>query len=108
MVKPRQRLTGDLATAFSAYVVALYTGPDGMSISAICEKTARSYGNIHRILTAAKITMRNRGGDQRPSRAAEPRKEHHEDDVVVRGASADTRLPVDDSAEVGGAAGRST
>ncbi|MFF8902474.1 helix-turn-helix domain-containing protein [Streptomyces lydicus] len=61
VVKPRQCLTGDLAEAFSAYVVSLYVEPEPMAIRAICEKTGRSYGNIHRILTDAKVTMRNRG-----------------------------------------------
>ncbi|TLQ39342.1 helix-turn-helix domain-containing protein [Streptomyces marianii] len=75
VVKPGQRLTGDLAKAFSAYVVSLYVEPEPMAIRAICEKTGRSYGNIHRILSDAKVTMRNRGY-QRPSGL-----EEHRDDV---------------------------
>ncbi|MFD7615564.1 helix-turn-helix domain-containing protein [Streptomyces sp. NPDC059802] len=65
-VKPGQRLTGDLAESFRTYVVSLYSEPEPMSIRAICEKTRRSYGNIHRILKDAKVTLRNRGY-QKPS-----------------------------------------
>ncbi|MET9117553.1 hypothetical protein ABZX38_25620 [Streptomyces longwoodensis] len=109
VVKPGQRLTGDLAEAFSAYVVSLYAEPDPMTISAISEKTGRSQSNIHRILKAAKVTMRySNRGYQRLSRAADPRKAHRDDDVVIRGASADTRFSVASSAEARGNAGRST
>ncbi|WP_328973461.1 helix-turn-helix domain-containing protein [Streptomyces sp. NBC_00239] len=74
-VKPGQRLTGERAERFGAYVVSLYSEPDPMAIRAICEKTGRSYGNIHRILTDAKVTMRSRGY-QKPSGT-----EEHRDDV---------------------------
>lgn len=74
-VKPRQRLTGERAEHFGAYVVSLYSEPKPMAIRAICEKTGRSYGNIHRILTDAKVTMRSRGY-QKPSGP-----EEHRDDV---------------------------
>ncbi|MEW1760481.1 helix-turn-helix domain-containing protein [Streptomyces cyaneofuscatus] len=65
-VKPGERLTGERAEGFNAYVISLYSEPERMAIRAICEKTGRSYGNIHRILTDAKVPMRNRGY-QKPS-----------------------------------------
>ncbi|MEV5279806.1 helix-turn-helix domain-containing protein [Streptomyces sp. NPDC006692] len=65
-VKPGQRLTGERAERFNAYVISLYSEPERMAIRAICAKTGRSYGSIHRILTDAKVPMRNRGY-QRPS-----------------------------------------
>ncbi|MFJ4151943.1 helix-turn-helix domain-containing protein [Streptomyces galbus] len=109
VVQPGQRLTGALAEAFSAYVVSLYAEPDPMSISAISEKTGRSQSNIHRILNAAKVTMRySNRGYQRPSRNADPRKAHQEDDVAIRGTSADTRSSGVSAAEARGNTGRST
>ncbi|MFE2639433.1 helix-turn-helix domain-containing protein [Streptomyces scopuliridis] len=74
-VKPHQRLTGERAVRFGAYVVSLYSEPEPMAIRAICEKTGRSYGNIHRILKDAKVTMRSRGGQKAPGT------EEHRDDV---------------------------
>ncbi|MYS33605.1 hypothetical protein GT025_05555 [Streptomyces sp. SID4920] len=73
-VKPGQRLTGERKERFIAYVISLYSEPERMAIRAICEKTGRSYGNIHRILTDAKVPMRNRGY-QKPS----AREVHHDD-----------------------------
>ncbi|MDF3303210.1 helix-turn-helix domain-containing protein [Streptomyces tropicalis] len=74
-VKPGQRLTGERKQRFTAYVISLYSSePERMAIRAICEKTGRSYGNIHRILTDAKVPMRNRGY-QKPS----GREVHHDD-----------------------------
>jgi hypothetical protein len=74
-VKPGQRLTGDLAERFRAYVVALYGPPEPMAIRAICRETGRSYGNIHHILKDAGVTMRGRGY-QKPSGL----EEHRDDD----------------------------
>lgn len=66
LVKPGKPLRGEVAERFSAYVVSLYSAPKPMAIRAICEKTGRSYGNIHRILKDAGVTMRGRGY-QKPS-----------------------------------------
>ncbi|MFF3750510.1 helix-turn-helix domain-containing protein [Streptomyces sp. NPDC002018] len=62
-IPPGTRLSGSEADAFAKQVVAAYV-LRGASIRAISEKTGRSYGAIHTVLSDANITLRSRGGQE--------------------------------------------
>ena len=51
----RASLTDDLAKEYAA----------GASIRALAEKTGRSYGFVHRLLSESEVTFRGRGGPTR-------------------------------------------
>ncbi|MGX1675964.1 helix-turn-helix domain-containing protein [Streptomyces sp. NPDC055400] len=58
-----KRITGAERDQLAAELKAAYEGGD--SIRSIAESTGRSYGFVHRILTEAGATLRERGGAPR-------------------------------------------
>ncbi|MEH0415913.1 helix-turn-helix domain-containing protein [Streptomyces sp. B21-083] len=61
----RTRLEGDAAALFTKCVTRAYYR--GGSIRDIAWRTTRSYGVVHTTLVEAKVTMRKRGGQRRPT-----------------------------------------
>jgi predicted transcriptional regulator len=55
-----RRITGAEREALTEEVKALYE--QGASIRTLAEKTGRSYGFIHRLLTESDVGLRGRGG----------------------------------------------
>ncbi|MFB8000388.1 helix-turn-helix domain-containing protein [Streptomyces sp. NPDC056002] len=55
-----KRITGAARDQLAAELRTAYEG--GASIRSIAESTRRSYGFVHRILTEAGVTLRQRGG----------------------------------------------
>ncbi|MFC9431832.1 cytochrome P450 [Streptomyces sp. NPDC056987] len=69
------RLNGEDTTSLEelrAYVLYAYDGgrPEGDSVRTISKATTRSYGATHRILTAAGVPLRSRGGYNRRGQSA--------------------------------------
>ncbi|WP_405893443.1 helix-turn-helix domain-containing protein [Streptomyces sp. NBC_01527] len=68
-IKTGQRLTGAERETFAKKVVGAYQTPGRkVTIREICEKTNRSYGAIHSILSQARATKHGR----RPAGASGP------------------------------------
>ncbi|WEP00044.1 helix-turn-helix domain-containing protein [Streptomyces sp. FXJ1.172] len=57
------RITGEARDRLASELKKAYEG--GASIRALAEDTGRSYGFVHRILTEAGVSLRNRGGAPR-------------------------------------------
>jgi IS30 family transposase len=45
-------------------IVELYKPPNGLSMRAIGEQLRRSYGSVNRVLQAAGVDIRRRGGNR--------------------------------------------
>lgn len=56
---PKTRITGPQRTQLANHLTQLYE--NGNSIRDLCHQTGRSYGFIHRILTAHGTQLRTRG-----------------------------------------------
>ncbi|MGW0705785.1 helix-turn-helix domain-containing protein [Streptomyces sp. NPDC002643] len=58
----RGRLNPSQREAFREAVAAKYRSDTSVSIRSLGDETGRSYGMIHRTLTAAGVELRSRGG----------------------------------------------
>ena len=56
-----RRIVGQERVRMSNDLVARYT--KGESIRMLASSTGRSYGFVHRVLTEARVTLRQRGGN---------------------------------------------
>jgi hypothetical protein len=62
VIAHRARVTGDARDVLARAARARYEG--GASIRAIAEESGRSYGAMHRLLTATGVRLRSRGGSR--------------------------------------------
>lgn len=62
-IKKGVRLTGAERDELAATLATQYE--QGASIRALAERTGRSYGFVHRVLSESQVTLRGRGGATR-------------------------------------------
>jgi transposase len=67
-IAKNKRIIGAERQALAAAVAKKYAVGD--SVREIAEAIGRSYGFVHRLLEETGVTLRPRGGNQRPARAA--------------------------------------